>query len=570
MNRLKRLIALSLTALVAAALTLTGVLILAPPANALPVVGHGFGHTWRVDGRSWLGSHRLSDGNLGLCLQVQNAPPEGTDVQYQLGNSQGWVSADDAARLAYIARRWSTEPYGDVAAAAQLATWAITGLGAHDMGWYAQRANEDAGVVLARATHMRETMDAPFGASRGVTAKLTLALSDATAGSVRSDVVVDYLNGGPTRLPSGTRTGTLTLTGASFADGSTVKQVRNGQTLPLTPSEGTALSDVTADVVYTDLGYGDAFYVAKAPAGVQSLLVPPPGGLTAGAHAHGGEISPLPFAPAVQTQTSSTEALVGAHLFDSLELGLAKVPKLTADDTSTADDMPVSAGTLPADETPPADEPLLPTTLSEWGVYRDEEGALQPVPVTVRSTLWGPFREQPTLQAAVPPGAAAVCTVAVLADNGPGSYRTPDCILPAEGFYVWTETIDPADTPVSKGGGRIRPWSSPFGAATEVTLAVTPPPPPVVTETPPPVPPLPPVAPTPSGTAPPTATPGPPSPKATPPMPGSGRDADATLASTGRQADAVTPWLAGGLAFVVLGAAAVGMLALQSARRRRL
>ncbi|RFA07287.1 hypothetical protein B7R21_13790 [Subtercola boreus] len=557
MNRLKRLIALSLTALVAASLTLTGVLILAPPANALPVVGHGFGHTWRVDGRSWLGSHRLADGNLGLCLQVQNAPPEGTDVQYQLGNSQGWVSADDAARLAYIARRWSTEPYGDVAAAAQLATWAITGLGAHDAGWYAQRANEDAGVVLARAVHMRETMDAPFGASRGVTARLTLALPDTSAGSVRSDVVVDYLNGGPTRLPSGTRNGTLTLAGATFADGSTVKQVRNGQTLPLTPSAGTALNDVTADVVYTDLDYGDAFYVAKAPAGVQSLLVPPPGGLSARAHAHGGEISPLPFAPAVQTETSSTETVVGAHLFDSLELGLAKLPKLAAD---TA---------LPTDATPPTDESLLPTTLSEWGVYRDEEGALQPVPVTVRSTLWGPFRAQPALQAAAPPGAKAVCTVAVLADNGPGSYRTPDCVLPAEGFYVWTETIDPADTPVSKGGGRIRPWSSPFGAATEVTLAVTPPPPPVITETPPPAPPLPPVAPTPSGTTPPTGTPGPSHPETTPAAPGSGRDADATLASTGRQAEAVAPWLVGGLAIVVLGVAAVGMLALQSARRRR-
>lgn len=566
MNRITRPLALAVAALLAALLALSGALLFAWQANALPVVGHGFGHTWRADGRSWLGSHRLSDGNLGLCLQVQNMPPEGADVQYQLGTSLGWVSADDAARLAYFARRWSDDENNDAAASAQLATWNITGLGAHDLAWYAQRANEAAPVVLARAISMREVADAPLGASRGVTAKITLAVPGAAAGTVRSDVIVDYLNGGPTRLAAGRHTGTLTLNGATFSDGTTNRQVKNGQTFDLVPSAGTALSDVTADVTYSDLAYGDSFYVAKAPTGVQSLLVPPPGGLTARAHAHGGDVSPLPFAPAVKTETSSARSDVGAHLFDSLELGLAPRPKLVADGVVDGDPL------LKPDGVADGSASLIPpTTLSEWGVYRDEEGALQPVPVVIRSTLWGPFTRQPAPAPDVPPGAPLVCAVSTLADDGPGHYRTPDCILSQEGFYVWTERIDPADTPVSKGRDRVGAWASPFGVLTEVTLAVTPPPPPVITETPVPTPPVgPPVAPptSPSSTNPPApSTAFTSQPQAVPRGGGSGHGP--SLASTGVDSRTIEPWLLTALALVAAGAVALlSRLAHGSPRRR--
>ncbi|TQL52824.1 hypothetical protein [Subtercola boreus] len=548
MNTPQRKHLVTLSAVLAALLALCGSLFLGSTASALPVVSHGFGHLWAADGRSWIGSHRLADGNLGLCLQVQYAPPEGSDTEYQLGTNLGWVSADDAARLAYISRKWTSGEGPNVTAAAQLATWAITGLGSHDMAWYAQRANDAASTVLARAVSMREIMDAPLGASRGVSARLALTLPGGSTGTVRSDLIVDYLSGGPTKEPSGRRTGTLTLKGATFADGSSVHQVGNGETSTVIPSDGTALSDVTADVAYTDLPYGDAFYVARSRPGIQSLLVPPPGGMSAAAHAHGGDISPLPFAPAVQTQTSSSEAVVGAHLTDSLELKLAPRPKLSAE----------------ADEVGAPEEAGLATaTLSEWGVYRDSEGALQPVPVTVRSTLWGPFAERPARQDVVPPGAVAVCTVKVLAENGPGLYRTPDCVLPAEGYYVWTETIDPADTSTAHGGDRILAWASPFGAADETTHALTPPPPPTppaATETP---------IPTPAATPPPTPTPTP------PPTPGSqvttttAAGGGSVLASTGRDLEASAPWLVAGSTALALGATALGSVLLRRTRRRR-
>ncbi|MCU1530008.1 MAG: hypothetical protein JWP75_3771, partial [Frondihabitans sp.] len=58
--------------------------------------------------------------------------------------------------------------------------------------------------------------------------------------------------------------------------------------------------------------------------------------------------------------------------------------------------------------------------------------------------------------------------------------QTKSCRLPAVGHYVWVETIDPADTPIDKGRDRVRPWKSPFGVASEVTLVPVPPVEPVV------------------------------------------------------------------------------------------
>jgi hypothetical protein len=69
--------------------------------------------------------------------------------------------------------------------------------------------------------------------------------------------------------------------------------------------------------------------------------------------------------------------------------------------------------------------------------------------------------------------APVVCTVEVIA-TGVGEYRTPDCVLPAAGWYVWTEKIDPDRTSAEQGGARVLPWVSDFGIAAEVTRAVMP------------------------------------------------------------------------------------------------
>lgn len=611
--------AAALSAVLSALLAAAGMLAFSPPASALPAVGHGIGYLWGADARSWLGSHRLADGQLGLCLQVQNAPPEGSDLQYGHASTAGWFGGDDLARLAYIGRWWAGSTNPARAAAAQLVTWGITGLNGHDEAWYAQRANAASGEVLRLAEEMRAQLDAPGGASRGVVARLSLAVPSEAGGTVSSDLVVDYVGGGPATLPRATHRGTLTLSGATFADGSTVKDAANGERYAIVPSKGTALNRVTADIAYTDLPFGADAYIARAPAGIQSLLVPPARNTGARARAHAGDVSPLPFHPAVVTQTSAAEAVAGAHLSDTLVLKLAPAPKVVREGAaagsagsarsagpagsagpevpaelaapsasvpaaSAAGEAPTvraeAAGSAAAESaaspgdaaspgvaaSPAVDAPTVraeaagpagvPTSLDEWGVYRDADGALQPVPVVVRSTLWGPLDEAPDRQSSVPPHTPSVCTVSTRAEDGPGEYETPDCVLPSPGYYVWTETIDPADTPEEKGGERFTAWASPFGAASEVTRAIAPPPvTPTPTPTPTPPTPTPPAAVTPPATPPATpSTPGTAGPQPTAPggvlppsssspAPGGSRSSS-ELASTGLAVAGVPLWAA--------------------------
>jgi len=114
-------------------------------------------------------------------------------------------------------------------------------------------------------------------------------------------------------------------------------------------------------------------------------------------------------------------------------------------------------------------------TLSEWGIYDAGDGAFEPVPVTIESRLLGPYKSPITPGDDIPVDAPVVCTVEVLANRGPGLYKTPSCVLPAEGYYVWVDQIDPLRTSRDQGGGSILPWLSPFGQTSEVSFVPFPP-----------------------------------------------------------------------------------------------
>ncbi|GGF19870.1 hypothetical protein [Subtercola lobariae] len=528
---MKRLVNLCIAALATLGV-MAAVLFAAPAALALAVVEHAYGHLSETDGR-WLGSHRLEDGNLGLCLQLTKAPPEGSNITYVPGAGLNWYSTDDSARLAYLGRQWLLTHDANEASAAQLAAWTITGLNGHDDAFYAQRANGDAAAVLARARAMRTEIDGPNGASRSVTATVAFADIAGNGGAgatVQSDLFVDFLAGGVTRLPAGLHPGFITLTGATFDDGSVERVVTNGESLAVHPTAGTPTSHVTAKAEFGGLPYGNGFWAAEAPSTVQTLLVPQPALAVASATASADVNTDAPFSPAVATLTSSQTASPGAAIHDSLDLSLAtpptdqpkvaaEQPMVAAEQSTGASSPEIAVGDTsspwPAsDDTSqplaasPALDPLgaSPATdsLGGWGTYTSADGQTLPIPVTIRSTLLGPFASQPTPAAQAPDGSDVVCRVETVADAGPGSYSTPDCVVTAAGFYVWTETIDPADTPLEKGGARVKPWASPFGTATEVTLVTAPPPPPPSTT--PPTPTAPPTESTPPP-APPVVTP---------------------------------------------------------------
>jgi hypothetical protein len=404
----------------------------ATPATAVSSTGQGRGYLWRADGFSWLGSYRLDDGRFAFCLEVGRPSPVGNDYSTSTTEELPGLPSEDTAKLAYIARTWAATPDDDTAAAGQLAVWSLTGLAGQTLEHYAQRANERAGIVLQRAREM--LAEADERATLSVRAEIKLSVRDDGGAIVRGDVLTNRVGAGATLVPEGVHTGSLVLVGATFTDGTTRAQVPNGKRVAILPRTSSSVVRVRADVGYSGLPYGRAVTVGRSSAGSQALLFSAQGTVSRAATDASETISPRPFRPRVVTQTSSAIASAGAQLTDRLDVGIEPGEGF----------------------------------LDVWGIHGDAADR-QPIPVTVRSRLLGPFADAPGESAGWPEDAPVVCEVATVVDRGPGSYETEACRLPSAGHFVWVETISPDDTPADQGRDRVRPWRSSFGVATETT-----------------------------------------------------------------------------------------------------
>jgi hypothetical protein len=408
-------------------------LLAASPARALTGDGHGPGYLSH-DGW-WLGTYHFDDGALGFCLHPGKQAPTGLQYSYADAAATGWWTAEQSAVFAYIARTWAGTGDRATAAAGQLATWMYAGLSRDDARSRADRAGGDADAVFARAVDMLD--EARGRASTGVRASVVVELAETGPGRVRVELTVDRLSG-PEVLPPGAHQVQATLSGATFADGAATASIPSGTDVQVVPSGTDPSVAVTASATTGDLPYGNRLTIAVPATDAQAVLIAQPSSATATASADAAGPSPLPFQPRVTTRTSSPEARPGAELTDTLVVSV---------DTGDG---------------------LLPT----WGVRQTDEG-LSPITAVVESTLHGPF-EQPIAPAQEPPaGAPTVCTVDTEV-RGAGEYTTPPCVVPADGYYVWTERIDPERTGPTEGGARVRPWQSAFGIASEVTRVTTP------------------------------------------------------------------------------------------------
>lgn len=405
----------------------------APPARALSGDGNGPGYL-SADGW-WIGAYHFDDGALGFCLNPGKIAPVGLTYTYADPAGMGWWTPEQSAIFAYIARNWAASSDRLTTAAGQLATWMYAGMSDPDARAHAARAGADADAVYARALQMLD--EARRQASTGVHAAVVVELAETGPGRVRVELTVDRITG-PELLPAGAHTVSVTLNGAAFADGSTTRSVASGTDIPITPTGTEASVAVSASASAAQLPYGDRLTVALPTVDAQAVLIAQPATASADGSADATGPSPLPFQPHVETQTSSAEAKPGDEIADRLSV--------TVEDG----------------------DGLLPT----WAVHAVADG-FEPVAAVVESTLNGPFAE-PIVPADQPPAdAPAVCTVETVV-SGIGEYTTPPCTLPADGYYVWTERIDPARTDPAEGGARLRPWASRFGAATEITRAETP------------------------------------------------------------------------------------------------
>lgn len=419
-----------LIAVLAAIVTLSPV----TTAQALQSTGHGRGHLWAGDGTSWLGTYRLADGRFAFCLEVGKASPVGHDYVLSTDPPGLGLSATDLAKLAFISRTWAGTTNADTAAAAQLAVWSITGLDGRTLSYYAGRANGSRDAVLAKAHTF--IVRAAAEATTAVAATVTLKLGATGTGTIASGLTTTLSKGGTAQVAAGTHSGTITLAGAKFGTGqATSKSVANGRSQTIRATGFGPTNTVRATVSFGDLPYRSTVTVGSSGAGTQKLLFTTAPTTTATKSTTATAVSPRPFSPRVVTATSATTAEAGAEITDKLTVSVKPV----------------------------VDQ------LTEWGVYA-AAGTTKPIPVTVRSTLLGPFATQPKRSSTWPSDAPVVCAVATKVQNGPGVYRTKACTLPSSGYFVWVESIDPADTPIAKGRDRVGAWKSAFATATEVSF----------------------------------------------------------------------------------------------------
>jgi hypothetical protein len=407
-------------------------LALASPARAVSSTGLGTGYIWRGDNVSYLGTYLLADGRKAFCLEAGKSSPVGNEYDTVTGSDVFGISSDDHARLAYIARTWAGTDDQDTAAAGQLAVWSITGLAGHSARYYAGRANERWPIVLEKMQQMLD--EATREASTSVSASLAVDLQPDGTGTLRADVTVDRVTGGPGVLEPGPRA-SVSLSGAVFADGTTASSVQNGEAVTFRAAGDLPQMVVEATARFDDLPYGRVMTVGSSPAGSQMILFSGGTSVTAAGTASATALSPLPFRPRVSTVTSDAVAEAGTVVNDQLTLGVEPGEGL----------------------------------LSEWGRI-EVDGGWAPIPVTVRSRLLGPFPTRPVEAAEWPGDAPVVCDVQVRAVEGPGTYTTPGCELPGGGWYTWVESIDPADTSPEEGRDRLQGWRSAFGTAAETTV----------------------------------------------------------------------------------------------------
>jgi hypothetical protein len=404
----------------------------ASPARAVTSTGLGTGYIWRGDGVSYLGTYLLEDGRKAFCLEAGKTSPVGNEYDTETGADVFPISSEDHARLAYIARTWAGTDDQDTAAAGQLAVWTITGLAGQTARYYAGRANERWPILLEKMQQMLD--ESTREASTSVSASLAVDLQPDGTGTLRPDLVVDRVTGGPTVLEPAFAA-SVSLTGAVFEDGSSASSSRNGETRSFRATGDLPEMTVDVEARFDDLPYGRVMTVGSSAAGSQMILFSGGTSVSATGTASATALSPLPFRPRVSTVSSDAVAETGTVLSDQLTLTVEPGDGL----------------------------------LSEWGRI-EVDGGWAPVPVTVRSRLLGPFSERPVEAAEWPTDAPTVCDVEVRVVEGPGTYTTPGCELPSGGWYTWVESIDPADTAEEEGRDRLRAWKSPFGTASETTV----------------------------------------------------------------------------------------------------
>lgn len=224
-------------------------------------------------GPGWENSHgflgaRVVDGAQVYCIDLGLLEPEsGTradgTVTEIVSHTGQMLAGQTLAELNHVLARWGATSDPNTAAAVQVVVWGLA-----DPQTVAARGGDE--YVLARAPEeQRPAIRALVAAMRAEAS--SSAVADPSA-SVR--VAMSGQRAGTVTLASSpsSLTGTITLTGAQFADGSRTARLGNG-TFPITgtPAPGVPSYQVTVAGTWDGAGYGARVDLYTTP-GFQRMI----------------------------------------------------------------------------------------------------------------------------------------------------------------------------------------------------------------------------------------------------------------------------------------------------------
>ncbi|MBL3691079.1 hypothetical protein D3228_14515 [Leucobacter luti] len=341
--------------------------------------------------------------------------PWGTTQHPALTTTLDDLTASELARLNYVMGRWGESRDPNVTAAVQLYVWDVADHDTYvDRGGDAQlvtRVPADAqSTVLSNLAGMRDS--AVANAVTDPSVSLSIAMGDQYQGT----------------LTVGTNpasaTGTVTLTNATFPDGSASATLGAGtQEIVGTPPATTPDYQITATMQAPAVGYGagvDLFYTPGEQRILGSASFEP---LSAIAKS---PVIPLDFQPVIETAVSAKFVQAGDPFLDDLNVSVTKHSWISVN------------------------------------------GA--PVEVVAEGTLYGPFDAQPA-EANAPPQGAPVLGTESLALTRPGSYTSPGTLTaPESGFYTWVWKID-RDAQGGNAKYLTDSFTDKFGRVTETSVS---------------------------------------------------------------------------------------------------
>lgn len=279
---------------------ISGFFFTAPPAQAA-TLGVGYGNQ-----DLWLGSFS-SHGRQAYCMDLDALPPYGSTQHPELKTTLDSLSETELARLNYVMGRWGESSDPNVTAAVQMYVWDVA-----DHANYAGRGGDAhfltrvpasvQGTVLANLNAMRDAAAANAVANPSVS--MSISMSDQYHGQLT-------ISANPASA-----TGTVTLAGATFANGSASATLGAGtHQIVGTPPESAPDYQITASIKAPSVGYGagvDLFYTPGEQRILGTASFEPPSAVAK------SPVIPLDFQPVIETVVSSKFVQAGDVFTDKL------------------------------------------------------------------------------------------------------------------------------------------------------------------------------------------------------------------------------------------------------------